>query len=138
MDVHTKAQRSYNMSQIKSKNTKPELVMFEMLERKGYEFEKHYPVTGKPDIVFPDCKVAVFINGEYWHGKDFKSTKRTMSSFWLKKIGNNIKRDRKNIKILRSDGWHVLRFWGRNITKNPEKASRRVIRFVKRIRDAYE
>lgn len=134
MDVHTKAQRSYNMSRIKSENTKPELVMFKMLEREECEFEKHYPIAGKPDIVFPDCKVAIFIDGEFWHGKDFKLTKRTMSPFWLKKIGDNIKRDRRNTRVLRSEGWHVIHFWGRHVTKNPEKSFRRVINFVDRIR----
>lgn len=130
MDVHSKAQRSFNMSQIKSKSTKPERVMFEMLERDGLEFETHYPIAGKPDIVFPYCKVVVFIDGESWHGKNYINTKDSMSPFWSNKIGENIKRDRKNDRILRSECWRVMHIWGKYIIKNPEKALMRIIRFV--------
>lgn len=120
------------MSQIKSKNTKPERIIFSILEEKGYKFERHYPIAGKPDIAFPDCKVAVFIDGEYWHGKDFEITKQTMSPFWLKKIRDNIKRDKKNKRKLRNEGWHVMRLWGKKVVKHPERALKRIAKFVKK------
>jgi len=85
MDVHTKEQRSYNMSQVRSKNTKPELIMFSKLEDIGLRFEKYFQTTGKPDIAFPDKKIAVFIDGEFWHGKNFEKWKNELSLFGFKK-----------------------------------------------------
>ena len=134
MDKHTPEQRSYNMSQVKSKNTKPELLMFSLLEREGYTFEKHYSIAGKPDIAFPEYKVAVFIDGEFWHGKDYLKLKETLSEFWIKKIGSNIKRDRRNMRQLRKEGWHILHFWDKQIIRNPEKSLKRIIRFLEGVR----
>lgn len=133
MDVHTKAQRSYNMSQVKSKNTKPELLMFSLLENAGYKFQKHYPIAGKPDIAFPDVRVAVFIDGEFWHGKNFKTQKDTWSPFWIKKIGDNLRRDQKNMRKLRADGWHVIRLWDKKVIRKPEQSFLRLIRFLERV-----
>jgi DNA mismatch endonuclease, patch repair protein len=96
MDRHTAKQRSYNMSQIKSENTLPERIIFEKLKEKGYKFRKHFGLPGKPDVVFVKEKVAVFIDGEFWHGRSFSKWKNDLSKFWLKKIGDNIKRDKKN------------------------------------------
>lgn len=134
MDVHTKQQRSYNMSQVRSKNTKPELMIFNLLKDKGYSFKKHYDIVGKPDFVFLDCRVAIFIDGEFWHGKNFKDIKEKLPPFWVKKIGNNIKRDRRNSRKLRSKGWHVMRIWDKKINKKPQLAVRRIIKFVERTR----
>lgn len=120
MDVHTKAQRSYNMSRIRSKNTKPELVLFTKLKDAGLKFRKHYDIPGKPDAVFPEEKLAIFIDGEYWHGKSFSKWKEQLSEFWLHKIDTNIKRDKTIRRQLRRDGWTVLRIWGRNIVKEPD------------------
>ncbi len=134
MDVHTKKQRSYNMSQVRSKNTKPELMIFDLLKDKGCTFKKHYDVAGKPDVAFPDCKVAVFIDGEFWHGKNFKNIKEKLPPFWVKKIGDNIKRDRRNSRKLRSQGWHVLRVWDKKIIKKPQLVAKHIIKFVERTR----
>lgn len=134
MDVHTKEQRSYNMSRVKSKNTKPELLMFSLLKGLGYKFKKHFPITGKPDIAFPDCKVVVFIDGEFWHGKDFFITKDSLQPFWVKKIGDNLRRDRKVTRKLRAEGWHVLRLWDKKVLKHPERAVHRIINFVARMK----
>jgi len=132
MDRHTKLQRSYNMSQIKSKNTKPETIIFQMLKREGYRFRKHYPVSGMPDIAFLKLKIAVFIDGEFWHGKDFNEWKQKISPFWLDKISKNILRDRKNFKLLKEKGWIGLRLWGRDIIQNPEKALMKIIKLLDR------
>ncbi len=134
MDVHTKEQRSYNMSRVKSKNTKPELLMFLLLEEAGYKFEKHYPITGKPDIAFPEHKVAVFIDGEFWHGKDYKQIRDSIPPFWVKKIGENLKRDGRNMRKLRSEGWRILHFWDKKVVKYPERSLRRITRFLERVR----
>lgn len=134
MDVHTKEQRSYNMSQVKSENTKPELLIFKLLDSLGLKYEKHYRnIPGKPDIAFPEIKLAVFIEGEFWHGKGFELWKHNLSDFWLKKIGNNISRDRQNFRKLRKDGWHIIRIWGRKIVKYPNRASDRITRVVQKL-----
>ena len=131
MDVHTKEQRSYNMSRIRSKNTLPEKLMFKILRNAGIKFIRHNKkLPGKPDIVIPDRKIAVFINGEFWHGKKFSVLKKTIPLFWVKKIGENIKRDRKNLRKLHLSGWHVINLWGSMITKNPDLALRRITRLL--------
>lgn len=130
MDVHTKEQRSYNMSRIPSKNTKPELLLFKSLRKAGLKFKKHYPITGKPDAVFPNEKLAVFVDGEYWHGKDFDQWKNRLSEFWFKKIGQNIKRDRRIRSELRKGGWLVLRIWGRDLIRQPDRYLRKIQRMV--------
>ncbi len=133
MDRHTPAQRSFNMSQVKSKDTKPELLMFALLEESGIKFEKHYSVPGKPDIAFPEYRVAVFIDGEFWHGKDFKQIKDTLQPFWVKKIGDNIKRDRRTMDKLRVEGWHILHFWDKQVIRNPRKSLKRIRQFLERV-----
>lgn len=133
MDIKTKAQRSYNMSRVRSRNTKPELLMFKILKKKGLKFRKHYQIVGSPDIAFPWRKVAVFINGEFWHGKDYQKIKNKIPKFWRIKIGINLKRDRKVQSELRNSGWHILNFWGRKIVNNPERSFRRLQKFLEKI-----
>ncbi|NTU46332.1 DNA mismatch endonuclease Vsr [Candidatus Roizmanbacteria bacterium] len=130
MDKLTKKQRSFNMSQIKSKNTKPELLIFSLLDSAKINFEKHLPIMGKPDIAFPEKMTLVFIDGEFWHGKYFKQIEASLQPFWSKKISENIKRDRRVRRKLRKEGWHVLHFWDKQITKSPEKSFKRIIRFL--------
>ena len=134
MDKHTKEQRSYNMSQVKSKNTKPELLMFMLLDEAGLIYDKHYPITGKPDIAFPEYKLAIFIDGEFWHGKNYKQLKQTISPFWVKKIGDNLRRDRKIDRELRTQGWHIMHLWGKKITRNPLQSLMRIKRFINRVK----
>lgn len=130
MDRHTPAQRSFNMSQVKSKNTKPELIMFALLDEEGIKFEKHSLIIGKPDIVIPEFKLAIFIDGEFWHGKDFNNLKETLLPFWREKISGNIKRDRKVTRILRSEGWHIMRFWDKKVIRHPKRSIQRIKRFL--------
>lgn len=132
MDVHTKEQRSYNMSRVKSKNTRPEKILFLELKKAGYNFKKHYNFPGKPDVAFLGNKVAVFIDGEFWHGKDFKDWKDKITQFWLKKISDNIRRDRKNNRLLRKQGWTVIHLWGRDVVKNPDKILSRIRKIVEK------
>lgn len=134
MDVHSKTQRSYNMSQVKSRNTKPERKMFSLLDDSNISYRKHFPIAGKPDIVFPKYKVAIFIDGEFWHGKEYENLKKTASPFWVKKIGENIKRDRRNSIQLRSEGWHILHIWGKRVLGNPHGSFLRIKRFLERVK----
>lgn len=126
MDVHTKAQRSYNMSRVRFKNTKPELVLFKKLKEARFKFKRHYPIRGKPDAVFPKEKLAIFVDGEYWHGKNFNKWKGQLSKFWLDKIGTNIKRDKAIQRQLRKAGWRIFRAWGKDMIKKPDRHIQRI------------
>ena len=114
MDVHSKKQRSFNMSQIKGKNTKPEVLVRKHLFSKGFRYrinDKRYP--GKPDIVLPKHKTIIFIHGCFWHRHNCKYFKwpKTNSTFWKNKIERNIIRDKTNISELEKMEWKVLTIW---------------------------
>ncbi len=111
-DVHDKDTRSYNMARIRSANTKPELLVRRFLFANGLRYRIHdKKLSGRPDIVLPRYKTAIFVNGCFWHGhhhcKNFVVPK-TRSEFWLEKIEGNRQRDAENVFRLRNDGWNVL------------------------------
>jgi len=114
-DVHSAKTRSYNMSQIKGKNTKPEIIVRRFLFSKGFRYrvnDKRYP--GHPDIVLPKYKTAIFINGCFWHvhkGCKYFVWPQNNSSFWETKLLSNAERDRKNYEKLTSIGWKVIIIW---------------------------
>ena len=135
MDRINKEKRSYNMSQIKSGNTKPELIMMGKLKETGLRYTRsNSNLPGKPDFVIKKCRVSIFVDGEFWHGKKFDDWKDKLSPFWLKKIGENIRRDRRNNRLLRSDGWIVLHFWGKDVVKNPDRCAKRIRRYLNKSR----
>lgn len=111
-DVHTKSVRSYNMSQIRSKNTKPELVVRKYLFAKGFRYRLHKKdLSGKPDIVLPKYKTVIFVHGCFWHGHEgckYFVVPKTKTEWWLKKIARNKQLDTENIKKLKSDKWNVI------------------------------
>lgn len=78
MDIKSIEQRSYNMSRVKSKDTKPELFVIELIKQFNEPFELQYPIIGKPDIAFPTKKVAIFVNGEFWHGRRYIKIKDSL------------------------------------------------------------
>lgn len=129
-DVLTKEQRSYNMSQIRGKNTKPELLLRKLLFNRGIRgYRIHYKLVGKPDIVFPSKKVVVFVDGCFWHKcpKCFIEPE-TRKEFWMSKINGNVKRDKEVNKILKKDGWRVLRFWEHEVKIIPDQIVSKIIR----------
>lgn len=136
MDKHTPEQRKKNMQAVKAEGSKIEKTLTKALWDKGYRYRKNYSkVTGKPDIVFPGRKVAIFCDSEFWHGKDWKTQQKTIKTnrdFWLRKIENNIKRDKEVNKILKKQSWTVLRFWGKDITKNVEKCVKKIEKEINR------
>jgi DNA mismatch endonuclease (patch repair protein) len=114
MDVHSPEQRSYNMSRIKGKNTKPELLVRKWLWSRGYRYRLHRKdLPGKPDIVFPRQRKAVFVHGCFWHKHDCRYFKwpRTNREFWKKKINENVRRDQKNYQDLIADDWNYFIVW---------------------------
>jgi DNA mismatch endonuclease (patch repair protein) len=133
MDVFTKKKRSEIMSKIRSKNTKIENVIFRELHRQGIYFQKHYrKVAGRPDVAMPRKKIAIFIDGDFWHGYRFlKIKKRLPRKYWRRKIESNIERDKKNRSILKEQGWKILRIWEHDIVKNKEKILKKIINFLK-------
>jgi len=123
-DKHTKEQRSYNMSRVKNKNTKPEQLVRKSLFKLGYRYRKNDKrLPGKPDIYLPKYKAVIFVNGCFWHGHPgCKKSKlpETNHKFWKDKINKNIERDRRNIKILEEMGLLVIIIWECEIKKDLE------------------
>ena len=117
MDKFAKEKRSDIMSKIRSKNTKPELLVFRELRKRKIYFYKHYAkILGKPDIALPRKKIAVFIDGDFWHGYKFSNQKnRLPKEYWLDKIESNVKRDRRIRLKLKKEGWNILRVWSHEI-----------------------
>lgn len=122
MSGKTKEQISYNMKQVKSEDTGIELMLRKELWVRGLRYRKNVKeIYGKPDIVFVKKKIAVFVDGEFWHGYDWENKKKEHKSnqeFWYKKIEQNMERDKTVNEKLTKDGWTVLRFWGNEIKKN--------------------
>lgn len=124
MDKLTKEQRRKNMQANKSTGTKPELLLAKVLFARGYRYRKNNKtVFGNPDFTFKKIKLAIFVDGEFWHGKDWEVRKydhKSNKEFWLTKIERNIERDKEVNQKLVADGWKVLRFWGKEINNNIE------------------
>ncbi len=127
-DILSKEARSLVMSRIRATNTGPERVVFQILRRRGVYFARHAKsVIGHPDLVFRRYRLAVFIDGEFWHGKDFKRRQAKLSDYWVEKITRNMRRDKSSRARLRSLGWRVLKFWGRDVLRDPEKCVDRIL-----------
>lgn len=123
------------MSRIKGKDTGLEMRVRSELHRQGLRFRKHVKeLPGKPDVVFVAAKVAVFIDGDFWHGYRFPSWEHKVSDFWKKKISKNRERDNKNHRKLRNTGWKVVRLWQHDIEKNFEVSINRIISAVRKER----
>ena len=118
----TKEQISFNMQQVKNKDSKIEVLLRKELWSRGIRYRKNVNrICGKPDIVFIGKKVAVFCDSEFWHGYNWEERKKDFKShqeFWIPKIERNMERDAEVTAKLESEGWTVLRFWGNEIKKN--------------------
>lgn len=132
IDVLTPEQRRLNMSRIRGTNTKPERLLRSALHAKGLRYTLHRrDLPGCPDIVFTRRKVAVFVDGCFWHGCPKHSVKpKTNRRFWLEKISANRKRDKKVTKQLRILGWKVVRVWEHDLNNT---GIHRVVRMIKRL-----
>ncbi len=114
-DVHSKEVRSYNMSRIKGKDTKPELIVRKFLFSKGYRYRLHVKdLLGKPDIVLPKYKTVIFVHGCFWHGHDgcrYYVVPKTRTEWWLNKINTNKSKDDNYESKLINAGWKVIVIW---------------------------
>ena len=118
-DVLTPEQRKFNMSQIRGANTKPELILRKALWGKGIRYRIKNRLPGRPDIVFPRHRLAVFVDGCFWHKcpKHFVEPD-TNRKFWREKISGNVKRDKINTKKIKLMKWKVIRIWEHEIKKD--------------------
>jgi DNA mismatch endonuclease, patch repair protein len=135
MDVHTPEIRSYNMSRIRNKNTKPELIVRKYLFNKGFRYRLNVnSLPGKPDIVLSKRKTVIFIHGCFWHGhlgcKKFIIPK-TRTEWWQNKINRNRFRDLKNEIILKNNGWRVISIYECELNKNSlENTLRKILEIL--------
>lgn len=126
-DVLTPAQRSRCMSRVKSEDTKPELRLRSALWAAGLRYRLRYKLPGKPDVVFPSARLAVFVDGCFWHSCPLHATRpKTNASFWASKLRENVERDDRVNAKLRENGWRVLRLWQHEVTSNLGEAVAKV------------
>lgn len=130
-DTHSPETRSYNMSRISAKDTKPEIIVRKFLYSLGYRFRLHVRhLPGKPDIVLKKYKTVIFVNGCFWHGhkgcKHFVMPK-SRQTYWEPKIQNNIKRDKIYRRELRRLEWKVLTIWECQLKKGENSNSLRIL-----------
>lgn len=134
-DVHTKEVRSFNMSQIGSKDTKPEILVRKALHKKGFRFRLHAKdLPGKPDIVLPKYKTVIFINGCFWHGHEgCKKAKlpETRKEWWKKKINRTKERDLEKKKDLERLKWAVIQVYECDLRN--EKFEKTILKLIKLI-----
>ena len=136
MDKLTKEQRHRNMMANKSRGTKIELILAKMLWNAGVRYRKNDKgVHGTPDFTLRGYKIAIFCDGEFWHGKDWEQNKERIKSnrdFWYAKIERNIERDKEINSQLENDGWKVFRFWETDIRKQADECIRQVLGYIQK------
>ena len=124
-DIFTPKKRSWVMSRIRSKDTKIEMKIAELLRKNKMRYRRHPKLFGSPDFVV-EKKLLVFCDGDFWHGYRYSKKKKPPKKFWRDKIERNMERDRKVSRKLRADGWAVVRLWEHSIEKNPRSCLRRI------------
>lgn len=130
-DVHSKAVRSYNMSRIRGKDTKPEMLVRKFLFVNGYRYRLHDKrLPGKPDIILPKYKTVIFVHGCFWHQhKDCKNARKPSSNteYWTEKLKKNTEKDALHVNALIALGWKVLTIWECEISKDQQHALRQLV-----------
>jgi len=122
-DKFDKRTRSAIMSKIKGKDTSLEVNFRKLLWKRGLKgYRTHYALPGKPDIAFVSRKIAIFLDGDFWHGYNWKELgKDPPKGYWRRKLQKNIESDKKHNRQLRKNGWAVIRLWEHEIKKSPEE-----------------
>lgn len=127
-DIMSPEKRSKVMSRIKGKNTGPEQIIFAKLRQQDIYFAKHAKdLPGRPDVVFRRAKLAVFLDGDFWHGWRFPLWQHKLSEKWRNKIAATRQRDQRNFRKLRQLGWKVLRIWEHQIERSPGECVDRIL-----------
>lgn len=133
-DLLTQEKRSWNMSRIRGKDTKPELIFRSLLHKKGFRFRLHDKnLPGKPDIILPRYKTVIFVNGCFWHrhsGCKYAYNPKSRQQFWQEKFARTVSRDKEKTECLREHGWHVLTVWECELKENSEKAINRILQEI--------
>jgi len=131
---YTSKQRSYNMFRIKGKNSKPEMILRKALWSKNIRFRLHdKALPGRPDIVIKKYKLAIFVDGEFWHGFDWKINRERIKSnrlFWIPKIERNMQKDERVNRDLRDMDYTVFRFWSQDVLKKLDLVQNQIELFL--------
>lgn len=115
------------MSRIRGTNTKIDLKMKEMLEKKRIRFEMYPKMFGSPDFILKKKKITIFCDGDFWHGYKYQEKKKPSKKFWRDKLEGNIRRDKRVSRKLRREGWSVLRFWEHDIQKRMDLCMNKIL-----------
>jgi DNA mismatch endonuclease, patch repair protein len=133
--LNTSPEVSIRMSRIKSKKTKTEILLSKRLWAEGIRYRLNYKkLPGSPDIAITKNKIAIFVDGEFWHGKDWETKKariRSNSEYWIEKIEENILRDKRNNHKLIELGWMPIHFWEKDILRNLDDCIKLIIEIRK-------
>lgn len=135
MDVLTKEQRHRNMSHIRSKDTKPEIMLRKALWHLGFRYRKNYAaLPGKPDIVLLRYKIVIFVDGDFWHARGHQrhpgEQVASNKEYWQKKLEHNAERDRAVNDALTEQGWLILRFWESDVKKNLNGCISQILQYI--------
>jgi DNA mismatch endonuclease (patch repair protein) len=131
---YTTKERSELMRKIKAQDTKPELKLRKALWNLGFRYRKNVKkLPGTPDIVYTKQRLAIFVDGEFWHGHNWEEKMNSIKSnrgFWIPKIERNMQRDQANNQLLSQNGWYVMRFWEHEIKRDFDGCVNRVISYL--------
>lgn len=135
MDVLTDEQRHINMLHIRAKDTTPELLLRKALWHSGIRYRKNYKtLPGTPDIVITKRKIAIFVDGDFWHAKGHQDNPgeqiKSNREFWVKKLSRNVERDKEVDEELLNLGWLVLRFWESDIKRDVERCAKLIKEYI--------
>jgi DNA mismatch endonuclease (patch repair protein) len=125
---------SQRMSRVRLKKGKAETMLAKTLWHRGYRYRMNYKkIPGSPDIAFTKQKVAVFVDGEFWHGYDWENRKEKLKNnreYWIEKINENMSRDMKNARQLDEMGWRMVRFWEKEVLRDMDKCVEKCIQVL--------
>ncbi|WP_080677636.1 very short patch repair endonuclease [Bradyrhizobium barranii] len=127
-DIMSPETRSAVMSRIRGRGTKPERAIAELMAGAGLQWEEHCKdLPGRPDFVLRATKVAIFVDGDFWHGWRFPVWRLKLSEHWERKIEGNMRRDARNFRALRRAGWKVIRIWEHQVEKSPARCIEKIL-----------
>ena len=136
VDFNPSPKTSYIMKKVKAVNTRPELILRKALWNLGLRYRiNNNSIFGKPDIAFVKAKIAIFVDGAFWHGYNWENKKLNIKKnreYWISKIERNIKRDEEVSRNLDSSGWRVIRFWDFEILKDNNTCLKKIIAIITR------